>query len=304
MRRHPEFKHCQVALKSFRINLSRSQSGCQIFPPVQTLASSCDLNSLEQQIETARGALRPSWGGVERARRQRKSKNKHGRESALLFCKFAKLSFSYGIQVVHQVCPSELAAQHFKACAELPTRSFQHGGKRLLAILADDVSIARIKVRKNIGQQLPFQLDNILGSINEPEFNIEGKVFRQMAARGMRLGTVYVTRLVNPFQPSDAVLLIELWALGKIGHAIEVLNFEEIAAAFGTAGNDLRGYDFGETPAVQCVSKTAQQRCLNAENVAHRFCAQSQRPELQKSFQPNRFHVVGRLKRERVPGSV
>jgi hypothetical protein len=47
MRRHTEFKHCQMALKGFRINLSRPQSGCQIFAPVQTLASSCDFNPLE-----------------------------------------------------------------------------------------------------------------------------------------------------------------------------------------------------------------------------------------------------------------
>ena len=38
MRRHTEFKHCQMALKGLRINLSRPQSVCQIFAPVQTLA--------------------------------------------------------------------------------------------------------------------------------------------------------------------------------------------------------------------------------------------------------------------------
>src|ERR1700677_3083427 len=105
-----------------------------------------------------------------------------------------------------------------------------------------------------------------------------------MAARSMRFGPVHMTCLVNSFESGDALLLIKLRALSEICHAVQILNLEEIAPTLSTGGNNLRRCNLGETPPVQRVPKTAQQCCLNAEDVADRFRAQGQRTEVQQSF--------------------
>lgn len=44
----------------------------------------------------------------------------------------------------------------------------------------------------------------------------------------MRLCPIYVASFIDPFQPADAVLLIELGTLSKVGDAVKILQLEEI----------------------------------------------------------------------------
>jgi hypothetical protein len=43
---------------------------------------------------------------------------------------------------------------------------------------------------------------------------------------------------VNPFESCYAVFLVELRTLSQVSHAVEILDLEKIAAAFGAAGYD------------------------------------------------------------------
>jgi hypothetical protein len=59
-------------------------------------------------------------------------------------------------------------------------------------------------------QQLPLELDDIFRAVDESELEIERIVFREMSAAGVRLGAIDMTRLEDPLERGDAVLLVEL----------------------------------------------------------------------------------------------
>ena len=69
-----------------------------------------------------------------------------------------------------------------------------------------------------------------------------------MPARCVRLGAIDVTCFKNALEACNAVLLVELWALRKVCHAIEVLDREKIRPAFCPSRHDLRRHDFCEMP--------------------------------------------------------
>src|ERR1700733_10438425 len=126
MRGHAKFEHLQMAFKGGRINGPGQKSCFQVLPAVQALAPGSNLNSLEQQIETACSALRTTWSSVKRACGERESEYEQSRESALPFCKLAKLALPFGVQIVDQVSSPIVTAEHLETRAKLPAGRFQH----------------------------------------------------------------------------------------------------------------------------------------------------------------------------------
>src|SRR5215831_10223932 len=103
-----------------------------------------------------------------------------------------------------------------------------------------------------------------------------------MPAGRMRLGTINVARFENAFEPGDSMLFIELRALGKVCHAVEIANREQVCAPFGTAANDLGGNNLREMMSDQKLAKIAEDRALDSKDIAHAFIPQSQRTMIEQ----------------------
>jgi hypothetical protein len=71
------------ALEGGGIEAPISQAGLQVFPPMQPLAASCDLDAVKQQIEAIRRACCASWRCVKCAVRERESQHENGWGSSL-----------------------------------------------------------------------------------------------------------------------------------------------------------------------------------------------------------------------------
>ncbi len=122
-----------------------------------------------------------------------------------------------------------------------------------------------------------FQLDDILGSIDEAELEVQGIVFRQMPTAGMGFRAIDVTGFEHPLEACDAMLFVELRALGQIGGLLEVLDGEEIAAAFRARGNNLGSNDFLKMLPSEIRAEVFQYRRLDPEDIAQLVVAAGER---------------------------
>ena len=78
-------------------------------------------------------AARPASGRcIKRPRRKRKAQNKHRRNAGLSPRKLAKLPFRFGIQIVRQIRPAEIALSHFQALPKLPAGNIEHARQQTL----------------------------------------------------------------------------------------------------------------------------------------------------------------------------
>ena len=86
---------------------------------------------------------------------------------------------------------------------------------------------------------------------DEAHLQIEADVLVDVADGVVRLGAEDRADLVDALEDADHDLLVELRALRQIGLPLEVLHGEDVRAALGRRGDQLRGLDFGEPQAVQ-----------------------------------------------------
>lgn len=95
-----------------------------------------------------------------------------------------------------------------------------------------------------------------------------------MPAARVRLRAMDVSRLEHALECRDAVLLVELRALREIGHAVEVLDREQVRAALGAGRHDLGGDDLREVARREELAEGGEQSRLHAERVAGVQCKQ------------------------------
>ncbi len=89
----------------------------------------------------------------------------------------------------------------------------------------------------------------------------------------------------NTFKNANHHLLVELRALGEEGFAAEIVEPENVRAAFGTGGDDFRRADFGETLALEEIAEAAAEAFLEAEDGALALVAQGDRADRQVGFE-------------------
>jgi hypothetical protein len=90
-----------------------------------------------------------------------------------------------------------------------------------------------------------------------------------MPARGVRFRAIHVSGFEDAFVTGDAVLLIELRALGKVRNPVKVTNCKQICSTFRAPGDDFRCDDFREMAACQKLSEVSEHRCLYPEDVSN-----------------------------------
>src|SRR6266852_5848663 len=107
MLRLSQIEHRQVALEIGRVDGPGAQGRLQIRAEMQPLPAGCDLQSLEQEIETAGRTARSPRSRVKRPSRQREAEHKHSRNPGLSRGSFAKLALGLRIKIVFQVSASK-----------------------------------------------------------------------------------------------------------------------------------------------------------------------------------------------------
>jgi hypothetical protein len=116
---------------------------------------------------------------------------------------------------------------------------------------------------------------------DEPEFGVERDVLAEMARRVVRLGAEDRSRLVDALEDADHRLLVELRALRQIRGSTEVVDGEDVGAALGRGGDDLRGLDLGEAQPVERVPKACNRGGSEAEDRLLARMAQRERREVE-----------------------
>src|SRR5690348_2671663 len=100
MGRHSKLEHREVALEFRRVHGSGTQGSFQILAAVQPLSAGCDLDALEQKIETGGGTGRTPGRGIEWPGGQREAENEQGGDSGLPARPFAELALGFRIEVI------------------------------------------------------------------------------------------------------------------------------------------------------------------------------------------------------------
>src|SRR5262247_1010688 len=109
----------------------------------------------------------------------------------------------------------------------------------MLSITPKNVFILLVEPVKDVGQELTLDLNNVLRPVNEAHLEIERVILGQVATARVRLRAVNVPCLIDSLEARDSMFLVELRALRKISHAVEIFQLEEIRSAFGPGGHYL-----------------------------------------------------------------
>src|SRR5580704_6578996 len=165
---------------------------------MQPLTARRDFESLKQEVKAGCGTLRATRSRVEGTGSQWKAQDKYCWNAVLLLGEFAKLPFPLGVKIVHQIGAAKLVAQPLETRVELPAGHVQHGGQRIGPILPNHTAVECVELSKHVGQQLTLQLNHVLWTIYESEFNVQRIIFGYMTARCMWFGSIHVRRLVDP----------------------------------------------------------------------------------------------------------
>ena len=76
--------------------------------------------------------------------------------------------------------------------------------------------------------------------------------------------------LEHPLEPAEhSELLVQLRALREVGIGLEVLHREQVGAALGCSGNDLRGVDFLEALGNEVIAAILQYLSSQLEHRVH-----------------------------------
>jgi hypothetical protein len=89
-------------------------------------------------------------------------------------------------------------------------------------------------------------VEDVLEAIDEAHLDIEHGELGEVASGGARLGAVGVVDFEDALKGPDHDLFVELWALGESSLAVEIIDLEDLGAAFGGFSEELRGVDFDE----------------------------------------------------------
>ncbi len=136
--------------------------------------------------------------------------------------------------------------QPFEAFVEFPDRRIQHRRQRRGVVPALQVALVFGELREHRGQQFFLEADDVFGGIDETELEVERVVLGQMPRTRVGFRAIHVTRLEHAFERGDPVLFVELRALRQIRDTVEVVDREQVRAAFGAGRDDLRRDDLGE----------------------------------------------------------
>jgi len=109
---------------------------------------------------------------------------------------------------------------------------------------------------------------------DEPELGVERDVLREVPSGLVRLGAEDGPGLVDALEDADHRLLVELRALREECVAAEVVDAEEVRAALGREGDDLRRLNLGEAEPVERVPERGDRARGEPEAVAHRRVAE------------------------------
>jgi hypothetical protein len=86
---------------------------------------------------------------------------------------------------------------------------------------------------------------------HESELGVQRRVLVEVPRRVVRLGAEHRADLEDALEDAHQHLLVELRALREVRGATEVVNAENVGAAFGGSGHELGGEDFGEALGAQ-----------------------------------------------------
>ena len=103
----------------------------------------------------------------------------------------------------------------------------------------------------------------------------------------------------NAFKNADHHLLVELGALSEERFAAEIVEAENVRAAFGAGRDDFRGADLGEALALEEIAKAAAESFLEAEDRALALVAQGDRTDRQVGFERHMGDFLAEVDRTR-----
>src|SRR5262249_20277901 len=154
---------------------------------MKTLPPCRNFKPSKQEIKPCRCRFR-SRMGVERPGGERKPQDKYSGDAVLGFREPAELTLGFGIEVIDEIASPEPFDTLFKC----PNRNVEHGRQGR--------TVFRVQLLENVSEQLAFELDDILWTVNESHLQIERVVLGQMAARGMRFRAIDVSGFKHALQ--------------------------------------------------------------------------------------------------------
>ena len=161
----------------------------------------------------------------------------------------------------------EMLFQKLQAFCELPAGNIEHARKRRSLMGMEDRGKVLIQASEDCVQKLALQLNDVLRTIDEAEFDVERVILGEMAAGRVRLGPIYVTCFEDSLQARHGMFLVKLRTLRQICDTVEVLQLEQICSAFRSRRHDLGSENLREALGGEILAEILQQGGLHAKDV-------------------------------------
>ena len=156
--------------------------------------------------------------------------------------------------------------------ADLGDLGVQHGDL-LRAVLLD--------VLHHGFEHADLHLHDVVHRIDVGHLEVQADIFIQVARGVVALGAVNRADLKHAAKCARQVLLVELRGLREVGRVAEVVQLEQVRAAFRACDNDFRGMDVGKALRLHIFRKAVRDRALDAEDRLLARVAQGDRAQRQ-----------------------